>query len=292
MMVRKFTNPGEKVLIQRPVYYPFTNAIKNNDRVVLCNALKLENKRYEMDLKDLEQKAADPNVHLMILCNPHNPVGRVWPFEDLQKVGQICREHQVLLISDEIHGDLIMPGHQFNCFGLQDQELLDNVIISTAPSKTFNLAGLKTSNLIIPNPRIRQQMKEEIKASGLFGMNPFGIVATQTAYEHGAPWLQEALQYIHGNFEFLRDFIRSKLPMLNVLPMEATYLCWIDCRALGLTNGRLQELILEDARIYVDDGPIFGPEGSGFFRLNLACPRKIVEKALNRLKNSIDQLSH
>ena len=134
-------------------------------------------------------------------------------------------------------------------------------------------------------------MKDKIKASGLFGMNPFGIVATQTAYEHGAPWLQEAIQYIHGNFEFLRDFIRSKLPMLNVLPMEATYLCWIDCRELGLTDGRLQELILEDARIYVDDGPIFGREGSGFFRLNLACPRKIVEKALNRLKNSIDQLS-
>ena len=291
MMVRKFSNPGEKVLIQRPVYYPFTNAVKNNDRVVLCNALKLENNRYEMDLKDLEQKAADPNVHLMILCNPHNPVGRVWSFEDLQKVGQICREQQVLLISDEIHGDLIMPGHQFNSFGLQDQEMLDNVIISTAPSKTFNLAGLKTSNLIIPNPRIRQQMKDEIKASGLFGMNPFGIVATQTAYEHGAPWLQEAIQYISGNFEFLRDFIRSKLPMLNVLPMEATYLCWIDCRELGLNDGRLQELILEDSRIYVDDGPIFGPEGSGFFRLNLACPRKIVEKALNRLKNSIDQLS-
>ena len=125
-----------------------------------------------------------------------------------------------------------MPGHQFNCFGLQDKDLLENVIISTAPSKTFNLAGLKTSNLIIPNPRIRQQMKDEIKASGLFGMNPFGIVATQTAYEHGAPWLQEAIQYISGNFEFLRDFIRSKLPMLNVLLMEATYLCWIDCRGI------------------------------------------------------------
>jgi cystathionine beta-lyase len=290
MIVRKFSSPGEKVLIQRPVYYPFSNAIKNNDRSVLCSPLKLENNRYQMDLEDLEEKAADPEVQLMILCSPHNPVGRAWSFEDIQKVGEICLKHQVLLVADEIHGDLIMPGHQFHSYGLLDPKLLENVIICTAPSKSFNLAGLKSSNLIIPNSEIRKRMKEEIKASGLFGINPFGIVATEAAYNEGEPWLEEAIGYIAKNFEFLDSFITSSIPSLKVLPLEATYLCWIDCRALGLSDQKLDQLMMEEAQIYMDEGHIFGPEGSGFIRLNLACPREIIEKALQRLKSSIEQL--
>ena len=290
MIVRKFSSAGEKVLIQRPVYYPFSNAIKNNDRSVLCNPLKLENNRYQIDFKDLEEKAADPEVQLMILCTPHNPVGRAWSFEDIQKVGEICLKYQVLLVADEIHGDLIMPGHQFHSYGLQDPKLLENVIICTAPSKSFNLAGLKSSNLIIPNPEIRKRMKEEIKSSGLFGINPFGIVATEAAYNEGEPWLEEAIGYIAKNFEFLDAFITSSIPSLKVHPMEATYLCWIDCRALGLSDQKLDQLVMEEAQIYMDEGHIFGPEGSGFIRLNLACPREIIEKALQRLKSSIEQL--
>ncbi len=290
MIVRQFSEPGEKVLIQRPVYHPFTNSIRNNNRMVLCNPLTLKDNRYFMDFEDLELKARDQEVKLMIMSNPHNPVGRAWSSEELQRVGEICLRNNVLLVSDEVHGDLIMPGHRFAPYGLQESRLAENCIVCTAPSKSFNLAGLKASNLLISNPEIRERMQMEIKASGLYGMNPLGIVATQAAYNHGEPWLEEAISYIAKNFEFLEYFIRKHIPSLKVLPLEATYLSWIDCRELDLTQDGLDRLVMEEAHIYVDEGYLFGPEGSGFIRLNLACPRSIVEKALQRLKASIDNL--
>ena len=288
MIVRQFTKPGDGVLIQRPVYHPFTHAVENNGREVVCNPLRLQGDRYAMDFEDLEAKAMDSSVTLAILCNPHNPVGRVWSEEEIHRFSEICTRHGVLVVSDEIHGDLILPGHRFFSYGLLDREQMENSIICTAASKTFNLAGLKTSNLVIRNPDLRTRMKNEIRATGLWGLNPLGLVATQAAYEHGESWLEEVIGYISDNHDFLGRYIGEHIPQLHVIPPEATYLAWIDCRKLGLGEEVLSRMMMEDAKIYLDDGHIFGPEGSGFVRINIACPRSRVELALSRIRLAVE----
>ena len=288
MIVRQFTEPGAGVLIQRPVYHPFSYAIVNNNRQVVCNSLRLNGDHYEMDFDDLEIKAKNSNVKLAILCNPHNPVGRVWSEEELSRFADICHRHEILVVADEIHGDLILPGHQLTSYGLLDPERTENSIVCTAASKTFNLAGLKTSNLIIRNEDLRAKMKGEIRATGLWGLNPLGLVATQAAYEAGEPWLEEVIQYIAKNHTYLASYIGEHIPQLRVIPAEATYLAWVDCRNLGLDENALSHLMMENARLYLDDGSIFGPEGSGFFRINLACPRSLLEQALGRIRQAVE----
>ncbi|MCP5156419.1 MAG: pyridoxal phosphate-dependent aminotransferase [Ectothiorhodospiraceae bacterium] len=287
LIVRRFTAPGDKVLIQRPVYHPFTNAVVNNAREVVANPLIETDGGYRMDLDDLEAKAADPAVKLAILCSPHNPVGRVWTREELRRFGEICARHGVLVVSDEIHHDLVLPGHRFVPWGTLGDDLASRAIVCTAPSKTFNLAGLKTSNLVIPDPELRQEMQAEIRGVGLFGMSPLGIVATKAAYDHGAPWLEQVLAYVAGNVEHVERFVHERIPGLRVVRPEGTYLVWIDCRGLGLASADLDALFMERARIYVDEGHIFGPEGDGFMRLNVACPRSIVDDALERLRRAV-----
>jgi cystathionine beta-lyase len=290
MIVRQFTGPGDSVLIQRPVYYPFSYAVENNQRKVISNSLCLENGEYRMDFDDLEAKVRDANIKLAILCNPHNPVGRVWSRGELSKFARICHRNKILVVSDEIHGDLILPGHKMTSYCALDPELTENSIVCTSASKTFNLAGLKTSNLIIKNSDIRAKMKAEIHVSGLWGLNPFGLVATQTAYESGESWLKEVIRYIADNHELLDSYLRMYIPVLSVAPAEATYLAWVDCRGLGLDESALNDLMMGNARVYLNNGSIFGPEGSGFVRINLACPSSILKEALGRIRTAVNEL--
>lgn len=290
MIVRQFTNPGDDVLIQRPVYYPFSYAVENNQRKVISNSLSLKDERYEMDFDDLEVKIKQSNIKLAILCNPHNPVGRVWSIDELSRFAEICYQNEILVVSDEIHGDLTLPGKNMTPYGRLDSKFTEKSIICTAASKTFNLAGLKTSNLVIRDPIIRGKMKQVIRASGLWGLNPLGLVATQAAYNSGEPWLKDAIKYIAGNHEFLGNYLRTHIPQLRVIPVESTYLAWIDCRELALADDSLAALMIDNAKVYLDDGTMFGPEGAGFVRINLACPRSVLEQALDRIRAAVGSL--
>jgi cystathionine beta-lyase len=289
MLVRTFLSPGEKVLIQRPVYYPFFSAIENNGGEIVSNSLILDNGRYGMDLDDLEVKAQDPKVKMAILCSPHNPVGRVWTREDLSRFGEICLRNNILVVSDEIHGDLIYKGYAFTPFASISEDIAQNAVICTAPSKAFNMAGLQTS--IIPNADLRAQFEETLQSNGLFGISVLGIVATEAAYNHGEEWLEQLLDYVEGNLRYLDQYVRDNIPQISVIPPEGTYLVWLDCRRLGLGKRDLKHLMLNEARVYLDEGFIFGPEGEGFERINIACPRSILAEALERIHNTIQRLS-
>ena len=288
VIVRHFTAPGDKVLIQRPVYHPFTFSIENNQREIASSALRLTGDRYEMDFDDLAEKAADPAAKLAILCSPHNPVGRVWSREELTRYAEICSENGVRVIADELHSDLIMPGGQFVSYGTLDERFLKDVFVCTAPSKTFSLAGLQTSNIIVPDAELRDELRIELRALGLWGTNPFGLVGTEAAYNHGEPWLEQVIDYIWGNLEYLDNYLKSRLSSMKLIPIEGTYLAWIDCRGLGLDGAALNRLMMDDARVYVDGGHIFGPEGEGFVRINVACRRQTLEQALARIERAVN----
>ena len=288
VIVRHFTEPGDKVLIQRPVYHPFTFSIENNQREVVSSALRLTGDRYEMDFDDLAEKAADPAAKLAILCSPHNPVGRVWSREELTRYAEICSANGVRVIADELHSDLIMPGGQFVSYGTLDERFLKDVFVCTAPSKTFSLAGLQTSNIIVPDAELRDELRIELRALGLWGTNPFGLVGTEAAYNHGESWLEQVIDYIWGNLEYLDNYLKSRLPSMKLIPIEGTYLAWVDCRDLGLGGEALKSLMMDDARVYLDSGHIFGPEGEGFVRMNVACRRQTLEQALARIERAVN----
>jgi cystathionine beta-lyase len=288
LMVRRFTERGDKILIQRPVYHPFTYAAVNNDRVAVSNSLVLANGRYEMDFDDLREKTADPAVKLAVLCSPHSPVGRVWSMTELTQFAEICTQNDVLIVADEIHSDLIMPGVEFAAFGNLDDELLQNTIICTAPSKSFNLAGLQTSNLIIRNATLREGMQAELHATGLFTLNPFGLVATRAAYDESQYWLDKAIAYIDANLDLLETYIARHIPSLCLIRPQGTYLAWVDCRGVGLSTQALGSLMMDDAKVYLDEGHVFGVEGEGFMRFNVACPRSLLETALERIRTAVE----
>ncbi len=287
LMIQTYTQPGDKIIIQRPVYHPFTFAIENNGREVVSNSLVLQDGRYHMDFDDLAAKAADPDVKMIILCSPHNPIGRVWNREELTRLGEICLDNDVLVVSDEIHCDLIYKDVTFTSFANISERFAQNSLVCTAPSKTFNLAGLKLSNIIIPNEELRAQLTKTIECTGLMGTNTFGVVAAEAAYNFGEDWLTAVMAYIEGNYNFMRDYLAEHLPQLHLMPAEGTYLVWLDCRALELTPEERKKLIFEDARLYLDEGEMFGPEGEGFERINLACPRSLLAEALERLATVI-----
>jgi len=287
MLVQAFTRPGEGVLIQPPVYYPFAAAIERNGARVVRNPLILEGGQYRMDFEDLERKAADPQVKLAILCSPHNPVGRVWKAEELRRFAEICRANDVLIISDEIHGDLIYPGRTFTPFAALGKALAEQAVICTAPSKTFNLAGLHMSNIIVPDPRLRQRFQQALLKNGLTGVNPFGLAACTAAYDEGEDWLEQVLEYLDGNLTALRQHLRHHVPQITLIEPQGTYLAWLDCRQLGLSRPALHRLMLERARVYLDEGHIFGEEGEGFERMNIACPRPVLREALDRIQQAV-----
>ena len=290
LLVRTFVAPGKKVLVQRPVYYPFFSAIEKNGAEIVSNTLNLKNGRYQMNFDDLAEKASDPDVTMAILCSPHNPVGRIWSLEELRRFAEICFQNHVMVVADEIHGDLVYPGNTFTPYAAAREAFMDNAVICTAPSKTFNLAGLQTSNLIIPNERIREKFQKTLLANGIFGINPFGMAACRAAYDEGEAWLEQLKAYLHGNLTVMTDLFRREIPHVPVIKPDGTYLVWFDCRALNLDNHDLRDLMLNQARVFLDEGYIFGSEGSGFERINIACPRVVLMEALERIVAAVQSL--
>lgn len=285
--IRAFTQKGDAILIQQPVYYPFADKVTENDRQLVVNPLILKNGRYEMDFADMERKIADNHVKMLLLCSPHNPVGRVWTKEELLRVGEICQKHGVLVVSDEIHADFTYAGHTHRVFASVKSEFADFTITCTAPSKTFNLAGLQNSNIFIPNRQLRHAYKKELSACGCGGTNCMGMAACQAAYEAGADWLEQLKQYLAGNLAYVRQFLREKLPEIALIEPEGTYLVWLDLRKLGLTEQQQRQLIVQDAKLWLDTGTLFGQGGEGFERINIACPRATIEQAMQRLERAV-----
>jgi len=290
MAVRALTRPGEAVLVQPPVYHPFFQVVESNGRRVVESPLALRDGRYAIDFEGFETAVAENEVKLFILCSPHNPVGRVWTPEELRRIGEICLRHGVLVVSDEIHCDFTYPGHPHTPFIAAVPEMAEHAIVCTAPSKTFNLAGLQASNLWIPGKAVRERFRAEIESTGYSQCNCLGLAACKAAYRTGEEWLDQLLVYLKGNLDFLREFLRHNLPMLRLVEPEGTYLAWVDFSALGLSLEGLEDLIVRRAKLWLDAGTIFGTGGAQFQRIVLACPRETLRQALERLKAAVDAL--
>lgn len=285
--IRAFTKKGDYVLIQSPVYYPFRETIEVNDRKVAANSLVYRNGHYEIDFEDFEKQIVEKKIKLFLLCNPHNPVGRVWTKEELTRIGDICVRNHVLVVSDEIHCDFTFPGFNHTVFPSIKKEFEEISIWCTSPSKSFNLAGLQISNIFIANEELRKQFERAVTQAGYSQVGLPGIVACKAAYTYGAEWLKQLKEYLKGNLDFLRTFFEKEIPQVKLIEPEGTYLIWLDFRNLGLSSEELHILIEKKARLWLDEGDIFGPEGEGFERINIACPRKTLEEALNRIKTAV-----
>ncbi|MCM1175396.1 MAG: pyridoxal phosphate-dependent aminotransferase [Blautia sp.] len=289
--VAAFTEEGDGVLIQQPVYYPFSAVIRDNNRKLINNGLLFKDGRYEMDFADFERKIVQEKVKLFILCSPHNPVGRVWTEEELRRVGEICLKYDVKIVSDEIHSDFIYPGHRHHVLTTVDDRLRDISVICTAPSKTFNLAGLQVSNIWIPNSGLRDAFRGRMRQIGCNEVNMLGLHACQAAYEGGREWLEQLKEYLKGNLDFVRNYLEEYLPQLKLVEPEGTYLVWLDCRALGMPEKEREQFIVQKAKLWLDGGAMFGEAGEGFERINIACPRATLEEALERLKKAVASLT-
>lgn len=285
--VKTYTRPGEGVMLMTPVYYPMYHAVRDNGRVLVDCGLVRKDDTYVIDFEDFERKAADENTKLLILCSPHNPCGRVWSREELEKIGNICLKHGVLVVSDEIHFDLVMPGYKHIVFPSISEEFANNCILCTAPSKTFNLAGLQTSNIIIPDPELRKRFW-----NALTHCNPnpkcniLGYRACEAAYKDCEEWLEQAIRIIDTNRRLVTEFLAKEFPAIQVIKMEATYLLWMDWRGLHIDSRELERINREEARLFFDEGYIFGEQGDGYERWNLACPTRYVQEALERMKSA------
>jgi len=285
--IRAFTGEGDAVLIQQPVYYPFSESVLANNRKLVVNQLAYSQGRYTIDFSDFEDKIIKNDVKLFILCSPHNPVGRVWTREELTILGELCLKHGVIVISDEIHADFTYPGHSHLVFSDIKPEFSDITITCTAPTKTFNLAGLHISNIFIPNREMRRKFRAELIRCGYSQSNIMGITACRAAYEGGSEWLTELKEYLSGNLDFVRSFLKQRLPQIRLVEPEGTYLVWLDFSALGLDDRELDDLIVNKAGLWLDAGTMFGAGGEGFQRINIACPRSVLEKAFNQLEQAI-----
>ncbi|NHJ88043.1 MAG: pyridoxal phosphate-dependent aminotransferase [Asgard group archaeon] len=292
-IIQGFSKPGDSIIIQEPVYYPFASIIKSNGRIVSNNELKIGDKHYEMDFADLEKKCKEPRVKLMILCSPHNPVGRVWTKEELTQLGEICIDNNVTVISDEIHCDLIKQGFKHTPFASLSDKFAKNSFTNIAPSKTFNIAGLKTSSVIIPNTELCKEYTQTTGNVSVGNTSIIGALAAETAYNKCGDWLEAALEYIYNNFLFTKEFLAKEMPEVKVFDLEGTYLVWADFRKLGINPKTLDEIIKKDAKVAYDDGAMFGESGAGFQRINVACPRSILQEALEKtveaVKNHINK---
>lgn len=288
MAVRAFTKEGDSVLIQRPVYHPFSSVVETNRRNLVNNPLKLVNGYYEIDFDDFEKKIVEHQVKLFILCSPHNPVGRVWKEWELKRMGDICLKYKVLVASDEIHSDFVWQGFRHRVFASLSPAYQEITITCTAPSKTFNLAGLQAANVMIADPQLREKFRQESWSSGYSELNAMGLAACQAAYEEGGEWLEELKEYIWGNYLFLKEYLEAKMPQITPGVLEGTYLAWLDFRNLGLGEEKLEEMIVNQARVWFNGGTVFGPEGEGFQRVNIACPRPVLAEALKRLEQAVN----
>lgn len=288
--VRAFTEEDDAVLISRPVYYPFSNVIINNGRRLISSPLVLEDGHYHFDFNDFEQKIIDENVKMYILCSPHNPVSRVWTRDELEKIAEICAKHDVIVVSDEIHCDFVWPGHEHTVFHKAAVPLGLKHIICTAPSKSFNLAGLQASNIIIPDREMRAAYRRQLTVTGVSKLNTLGITACRAAYENGQEWLDELREYIYGNILFTRDYLKEHIPQVKLIETEGTYLLWLDFSELGLSAAELDSFIQNKAGLWLDGGSMFGEEGNAFQRVNAACTRATLEKALKQLAAAVNDL--
>ena len=285
--IRTFTEKGDAVLINRPVYYPFSNLIDGLKRRLINSPLQLKDGRYEIDFADVEEKIVSSGVRLYLLCSPHNPVGRVWTREELKKLGDICLKHDVLIVADEIHCDFVWSDHPHTVFASLGEPYRRRCILCTAPSKTFNLAGLNTSNIIIADDDLRRRFRKTVTDIGASAINVMGLTACRAAYESGLPWLQEVRNYIRGNMDFTASYLAENIPEVRLIHPEGTYLLWLDMRGLGLGDEELERFITQDAGLWLDRGSMFGPEGTGFQRINTACPRPVMEQALRQLHEAV-----
>ena len=288
MAVNAFTREGEKVIVQSPVYHPFFSVVRDNHRKLVYNQLLEEDGNYRMDLDDLREKI-DGDTKLLLLSHPHNPVGRVWSPVELRELADLCLEKNVVIVSDEIHSDLVFQPHVHTPLCTLGDDVADITVTCVAASKTFNLAGLSSSVVVISNEKLRAKFSHEVGKGHLFMGNIYGNVALEAAYSKGEDWLMQLLAYLKGNAELLEDFTLENLPGIRVSSPEATYLAWLDMRDLGLKGKKLRDFMIREARIGCNDGPTFGPGGQGYQRLNFACPRSTLEKALHQLKKALDQ---
>ncbi len=286
--VRAATQPGDAVLVQPPVYYPFYNVIRQNDRKVVENPLVYAEGKYTVDFADLEKKIAENHVKLFILCSPHNPVCRVWTLEELQSLGSICKKYGVRVVSDEIHCDFAFPEHPHTPFVKACPDMAEQTIICTAPSKTFNLAGLQVSNIFIPGEDLRKKFQHEMEVCSYHGPNCLGAVACTAAYREGEQWLNACKAYMRENLSYVRTYLAEHLPQIKLVEPEGTYFAWLDCSGLYLSKEELDDMIIHKAKLWLDSGAIFGECAAQFQRVVLACPRATVEQAMEQLKKAVN----
>lgn len=288
MAIQAFTKAGDAVLIQQPVYYPFGSVILDNGRNLISSNLVYDKKNlsYHIDIEDFEKKIVENKVRLFLLCNPHNPAGRAWKREELVQIGEICSRHGVIVFSDEIHADFVWNGNH-QAFLTAKEGFEQICVTATSPSKTFNLAGLQVSNIVIKNMELRQRFKAVVHASGYSQPNAAGLIACKAAYQFGEEWYEAVKKYIKSNIDFMFSYLKENIPQIKMLYPEATYLVWADCSALGLTDKELEEMIVKRANLWLDSGRIFGETGRGFQRFNTACPRKTLKQALDQLKDAV-----
>lgn len=290
MAVKAYTKENEAVLIQPPVYYPFSEVIEDNNRKLVINELKQETDgKYYIDFEDFENKIVEEDVKLFFLCNPHNPVGRVWTEEELLKLGDICLKHHVIVVSDEIHADFAFK-HAHTVFTKVREEYNDIGIVCTSPSKSFNIAGLQVSNIFIANHELRRKFRKQVNASGYSQLNLSGLVACEAAYKYGDIWLDAVLRYIKDNADYTETFLKERLPKVKMTELEGTYLVWLDFRAYGLNDSELNQRIIHKAGLWLDGGSMFGKSGEGFQRINIACPRSVLTEALEKLVSAFEDI--
>ena len=287
-VIRAVTEPGDAVLVQPPVYYPFYQVIHNNGRTLVESPMIYEDGKYRIDFADFEEKIVKNDVKLYILCSPHNPVCRVWTKEELAQLGAICKKHNVIVISDEIHCDFAFPDHPHTPFVMACPEMMDHTIICTAPSKSFNLAGLQVSNIFVPGRDLYDKVKGEMGIIRYESPNMLGAIACQAAYEGGGQWLDDCKTYMRENLEFVRSYLAEHLPKIKLVEPEGTYFAWLDCTGLGMTKEELDDVIINKAKLWLDSGAIFGECAAQFQRVVLACPRATVEEAMHRLDKAIN----
>lgn len=289
--IKALTKPEDAVMITQPVYHPFKNAVTLNNRRLVENLLLLgEDGRFYIDFEKMEEQFQTEQVKVLILCTPNNPGGRVWTKEELEKIIQLCLKYHVLVIADEIHHDFTFPGHEHTEFAPLDREMEQNCVICTAPSKTFNIAGLGLSNIFIPNPKLREAFQHELDCTGLDVINVVSLEACKAAYTCGEDWLNQLLVYIKSNADFVQNFLAEHLPQITMMPMDGTYLAWLDFSGLHLPQKELKDFLLNRAGIWMNDGEIFGAGGTGHMRLNIGCPRHVLETAMKQLETAVKNL--
>lgn len=285
--VKILTEENDYVLINNPVYYPFTEVVEDNKRKIISSDLILKDKHYEIDFEDFENKIKQYNIKLFLLCSPHNPVGRVWSKNELDKIIEICKKYNVFIVSDEIHSDFVWSKNH-TCL-LKYENYQKNIILCTAPTKTFNLAGLQVSNIFIPNSEVRQKFQLELWNTGYSLINIMGLVACQSAYEKGQDWLDGLKRYLIDNINYVDNFLKEKLPKIKLIYPEGTYLLWLDFNKLNMSDERIEDLMLNEAKLWLDNGKMFGETGKGFQRLNIALPREKLEWAMEQLENTFNK---